>query len=179
MFKLLGCVCVGAFAVFVLFATVAYLSSCAPPELNEDVVVSESELITCWNTLVAGTPGNFPPYDVMVTAVALKQRAGGSWKPCTCTSNLSGCTCLRLIGSGHLESSWVGLVGGTAHMTAANFLSAGTGSPDIGEDVFAYDWDDDVFWHANTVTTGAGNAGTIAVTLSSGNTWNVHHCVTQ
>lgn len=158
-----------------------YLSSCAAPEaqLNEDVVVSSEGLTTCWNTLVAGTSGGFPPFDVMTTAVALKQWVGGSWKPCTCAGDLSGCTCPHLVGPGRVVSRWGGCAGSSCLMTSVDYTDSGTVNFDKMETVWASDWDDDVYWHATTGTVPTSGSGTILVTLSSGNTWNVHHCVTQ
>lgn len=155
------------------------LSDCAVDTSSQADVEADTEaLTTCWNTSAAGLPGGFPPYDVMTTAIAMKQRAGGSWKPCTCDSGPFNCTCPRLVGAGRVVGHWVGFVGGQAQMTGTYFAD-GSNTLTYGETVNATDWDDDVFWHANTSPFPNATSGSIAVTLISGNSWNIHHCINQ
>lgn len=147
-----------------------------------NVVADVEALTSCWDTPVVGTSGGFPPFDVMVAAVAMRQWVGGSWKPCTCNPGLTLCTCPRLIGAGRIESKWNGCYGGsggTCNMTSTNYLDGSQSNWDRSEAVFATDWDDDVFEHASTVDDDGYVGGSILVTLlsSASNTWNVHHCI--
>lgn len=166
-----------------LIAIAALALAACMSEVDAPAVEGDPEaLTTCWNTSVAGLPGGFPPYDVMTTAVAMKQRAGGSWQACTCDSGPYNCTCMRLVGGGRAIAHWVGFTGsGQGWMSSGYYADQAhydSNSPTYLETVITTDWDDDVYWHANTTPT-PGVSGTIAVTLISGNNWQVHHCITQ
>lgn len=168
-----------------LLLTLLICAACATDATGPDVEADVEPLTTCWNTLVATTTPGWPPLDMYVSAKAMQQWLGGSWKPCTDNADDTKVICKRFIGTQQVTAYWnYCLPPGGPSCTMTMFYTPTADelvTPLHGMQVWASDWDDNVYTHGvlSPANDNSFTSGTVDVTHSSGNNWNVHTCVTQ
>lgn len=167
-----------------LLLALAVAACMVPTDERADVEADVEPLTTCWNVLRTTTTPGWPPLDMIVTAAAMQSWQGGSWKPCTDNIADTHVICKRLIGTQEAVANWGYCLptGGPACTMFAFYVpDSSETNPIHGLQVWTTDWDDDVYTHGtiSSVNESPNFTGTIDVTHSSGNNWNVHTCITQ
>jgi hypothetical protein len=160
-----------------------FANGCASPvEQIDDVSADVEPLTTCWNsTLISAS---HPPLDMLISARAMQSWQGGSWGSCSVNWGDTQAWCPRLVGTPQVVAYWNYCIPSSGPACLMSIFY----DPDHGEtnhlhgfQIWTTDYSNYSYTHGDIspASDSSFHSGTVDVTHTSGQYYNVHTCITQ